>query len=800
MIRSIIITALLLIVKSGFAQFISNTGIEIHNSALLVSNGAWVNASATTIVNDGVIHIDDSFINAGTLDKSSRGGFVLDFATDANFQPGGSQFGFLTKKGTGAALLTGSINVQDSLLMREGLIHVQNPSDTVSLGSAAALMSGPGSFVQGGFVARAGKGDLVFPLGKDGIYLPLKIYKLNAVKATASVDAAPPGYTAGPGIDAMIGFPYSWKVEKKTAADTAAYIEVNYPTSLPVVSNPIVVRAVPGSQYASMGARLIDNSAARMTVKSYSRRLSGLFTVAQGFPSDPVTDSLALVSLYNSTGGANWTSKTNWLTGTVDSWFGVTVTGQSITSVELPGNNLVGSVADPLVDILSLQTVDLSSNKINALPNFTLNPEISSLNVSNNQLDFGSLEPNASVAGLSYLNQDKIGSPIDTAIAVGSAFTFSVPAGGASSEYQWSQNGSPVAGANGPTYLLSAIDRQGMGEYTAKITNPLLPGLTLNSAVEKVLAYAEVSGKLLIDQDSPAEKGQLTLYKVQPGAFEVVQQIPPQPDGSYRFEKVILDDYQIRGFADTTLYARALPTYYRNTLFWEEADTLFLENNIDSLDIASQLEPDPASGKGSISGILQQDDATGRIHDPQKNKRIAQAGVSARRVERTGRTKGEVLILVAYVFTNDDGEFNLPKLPEGEYRLNFQYPGYPMDETSYTTVTIGKAFDSQVMVEANVVNGKIKVSKLVITGTYEAAGYHADVYPNPAADHITLRFPSAARGRAITLMDLQGRELKSVDAEKAESVISIKDFHKGLYVLDVFENGRKVKTLKLSIE
>jgi Leucine-rich repeat (LRR) protein len=39
------------------------------------------------------------------------------------------------------------------------------------------------------------------------------------------------------------------------------------------------------------------------------------------------SDSLALVDLYNSTKGTNWKTKANWLTGSVNTWFGVTITG-----------------------------------------------------------------------------------------------------------------------------------------------------------------------------------------------------------------------------------------------------------------------------------------------------------------------------------------------------------------------------------------------------------------------------------------------------------------------------------------
>lgn len=801
LMRKLIAVIILCVTMTGsHAQFISNTGIQISNSAALITNGDWNNAAGSKILNNGVISTNSAFINNGTLDVGSRGGFVLDFPTDLNFQPGGPNMGFLTKKGVGRVLLTGSISVGDSLVLEKGVIRLVNSIDTVALAERAQLISKDTFFIENGFIARSGIGDMVFPTGMDGLYMPLKIYKVNAKKLTVAIEHETLTRTAGPGVDAMISFPYAWRVIKKLPTDTAAYVEVNYPLAMHTVTNPIIVREIPGQQYASMGARIIDAAGPRVIVKSYSRRANGLFTVAQGFPSDPVTDSLALVSLYESTGGDQWTNKANWLTGNVETWFGVTVTGQSITAVELPANNLVGPVADPLVDILSLQTVNLSANGLTSIPDFTLNPEVSSLNVSDNNLDFASLEPNAPVPGINYLIQGDIGAPIDTAIAVGSPYSFSIPTQGTSSQYLWKRNGSAVAGATNATFQLPAISRESMGEYIVEVTNPSLPGLLLKSSAQKVLAYANVGGKLYADVDVPATAGELTLFRVQPGAFAPVQTIAVGSDGAYTFPKVVLDDYQIRGFADTLVYERAIPTYYKNTIFWEEADTLRLENTIDTLDIVSQVEPGPPSGRGSISGFLQEDDGTGRIDGVEKNRRVARAGVSARRVQRTGRTKGEILTLVAYVFTDENGEFNLPNLPEGEYRLNFQYPGYPMDENSYTTITIGPALESQVSVEANVLNGKINVRKLIITGIYEAENYHVQVFPNPAVEYVHLKFAGEVDSRMINVSNLQGQTMYTADAHAREMTVNVSHLPQGIYLLNISERGRKVKTLKISIE
>ena len=421
-----LLSILCLITSGSFAQFINNTGLDVKNSALLVTNGDWTNG-AGNIINNGIIRTNSSFINNGTLDQSSSGGFALDFSTDLAFQPGGSRMGFVTKNGTGIALITGTISVRDSLLIRNGLLQLMNATDTVALGSGATLLAGEKAYIQGGYIARSGAGNLLFPFGKDGIYLPLTMHKVQAQRVTASLLNAPATYQAGPGVDALINFPYVWTVVEKVATDTAGYVEINYPNTLPVVPNPIVVRQIPGQLYASMGARLINNSGTRTTVRSYSRRLNGTYSIARGFPSDPVTDSLALISLYTSTNGNQWTNRTNWRQGTIDTWFGISVSGQSITAVELPSNNLTGPVADQLVDILSLQTVNLSANKITAIPDFTLNSNITSLNVSDNNLDFGSLEPNAGIIGINYFIQGDIGVARDTSIAVGTSYKFELP-------------------------------------------------------------------------------------------------------------------------------------------------------------------------------------------------------------------------------------------------------------------------------------------------------------------------------------------------------------------------------------
>ena len=154
---------------------------------------------------------------------------------------------------------------------------------------------------------------------------------------------------------------------------------------------------------------------------------------------------------------------------------------------------------------------------------------------------------------------------------------------------------------------------------------------------------------------------------------------------------------------------------------------------------------------------------------------------------------------MAYVFTNDEGEFEVPELPVGEYRLNIQYPGYPMDETSFITIPIGQGLQSQVRVSALVDENKIAVTKLVITGLWEQEGYKAQVYPNPAVLTLKVDFDRESLMREINLVDVSGKELHRQRATGLQATVDVSAFEPGVYILQVSEGETRVKTVRVAI-
>ena len=219
-----------------------------------------------------------------------------------------------------------------------------------------------------------------------------------------------------------------------------------------------------------------------------------------------VTDSLALVALYNATDGSNWTNNTNWLTGTVDTWFGVTVVGSNVEALDLSDNNLVGILSPELGNLANLTLLQLGINQLSgpipvelgnlvnlnelyldnnqftSLPDLTPLSLLTSFDVHANNFTFEDIEPNLSVSGIIYSPQNLIGIADTFLLNQGDTISLSIPVGGSANQYQWQKDGVDISGATNDFLDLVNVDTTDNGVYKLLITSSIVTGLVLESA------------------------------------------------------------------------------------------------------------------------------------------------------------------------------------------------------------------------------------------------------------------------------------------------------------------------------
>jgi len=117
-------------------------------------------------------------------------------------------------------------------------------------------------------------------------------------------------------------------------------------------------------------------------------------------------DSLALVDLYNSTNGPNWFINSNWLTGPVKTWFGITVIGGRVITINLWGNDLYGTIPSSIGNLANLTVLLLYNNQlIGSIPSSIGNlVNLTALSLEGNQLSGSIPSSIGNLVNLTFLN------------------------------------------------------------------------------------------------------------------------------------------------------------------------------------------------------------------------------------------------------------------------------------------------------------------------------------------------------------------------------------------------------------
>jgi Leucine-rich repeat (LRR) protein len=173
----------------------------------------------------------------------------------------------------------------------------------------------------------------------------------------------------------------------------------------------------------------------------------------------------------------------NQLSGNIPTELGLLT---NLTSLNINLNNLTGNIPASFNNLTALETLNLASNMLSSFDadSLFLLPENSNISIYYNNLTFEDLENKSQLFNryFYYSPQHKIGQSLVISADTGANYTLDIQCGGTQNNYQWFFNGSALAPpSNNPQYNLVNIGPQNIGDYTCKITSPLVPELIIES-------------------------------------------------------------------------------------------------------------------------------------------------------------------------------------------------------------------------------------------------------------------------------------------------------------------------------
>jgi len=190
-------------------------------------------------------------------------------------------------------------------------------------------------------------------------------------------------------------------------------------------------------------------------------------------------DSLSLLSFYQNLEGDGWNNSENWKSFSLDKWYGVELQNDLIWNINLPNNNLNGSLKATDVPNHPFGTLNLSNNNLSGLPSVI---PADSLYVDGNALTFTHLMPYSSRSlGFTYANQDSVEIPLNVIGFHRGEITLSTTtdAGLSGISYQWIKDGNELDGDTNRELKLRCLTLLNEGSYTCRIQHASLPALAL---------------------------------------------------------------------------------------------------------------------------------------------------------------------------------------------------------------------------------------------------------------------------------------------------------------------------------
>ncbi|MFY0625914.1 MAG: leucine-rich repeat domain-containing protein [Reichenbachiella sp.] len=184
----------------------------------------------------------------------------------------------------------------------------------------------------------------------------------------------------------------------------------------------------------------------------------------------------------------------------------------SMIDLILTDAGLEGAIPIELENLANLHELNLAVNNFWNLPDFSTalwSGSITTFNVSENELTFDDVVPNANINGIIYDTQARIDNILNESIDVGSNYTMTVSDVTSNNAYQWLKDNNIIDGATSSSYTIDPVGANDSGIYTCEITNSNATQLVLlrNEITLNVTGLDDEGPSIVVNADDTYTKG-----------------------------------------------------------------------------------------------------------------------------------------------------------------------------------------------------------------------------------------------------------------------------------------------------
>jgi len=300
--------------------------------------------------------------------------------------------------------------------------------------------------------------------------------------------------------------------------------------------------------------------------------------------------------------------------------------------------------------------------------------------------------------------------------------------------------------------------------------------------------FGSIGGTVYDTTGGPITTGEMYLYRENSNFTknDILATTEINNDGTYQFDSIPYGEYRIAARPNLGMYPNVFTTYYGDTTDWVNCQTAITTGDTAGIDInvlygAAQVGTSSLEGNLSLNTWLKNNDPVPGIdiiveRDPEEEPVIE---------------------------TNTDifGEFTIPALDDGDYKIWVDMPGLPMAGTYNFTVANGTVVSG---LNFQVGADEIFPTSMVITSINEPTinqSRRVKIYPNPFVDNTIVNIDTESETKiSIDVYDITGKLVYKVIQEQLNlgstnyTVNGINDA--GIYLIKV-TLGESVECLRI---